>query len=90
MSLHIGDNLLKGLSLLATIVASLAIFDYTVLRSALRSLGSRSKSQRKENLALDLPRSIMLLSSSGNTPKGLFPLVVTVARLAITNPTVSS
>jgi hypothetical protein len=41
-------------------------------------------------LALDLPRFIMLLGKSGKIIRGLLPLAVTVARLAITKPTVSS
>jgi hypothetical protein len=71
-------------------VASLVTSDHTVHRSTLRNLGSISKSQRRVNLALDLPRFIMLHSKSGKIIRGLLPLAVTVARLAITKPIVSS
>jgi hypothetical protein len=59
---------------------------HTVLRSVLRSLESRSKSQRQVSLALNLPSLIMLLCQSGNTLKGVLPHTVTMARLATPRP----
>jgi len=55
---------------------------HTVIRSSIRSLGSRSKSQRQVSLALNLPSLIMLLVKSGNTLKRVLPHVVTLARMA--------
>jgi hypothetical protein len=69
---------------------SLVTSDYTILRSILKSLESRSKSQRKVNLAINLLSLIMLLGKSGYTPKGLLPHAVTVIKLATTRPTVSN
>jgi hypothetical protein len=90
MSLCTGDNPLKGLFLPAIIVASLGTFGHIVLRSTLRSSRSRSKSERKVNPTLNPPSFIMLLGQSGNTPKGLLPHAVTVARMATPRLTASS
>jgi len=71
-------------------LASLDTSSHIVLRSALRIHGSRSKSQQKLNLTLNLQSLIMLIGKSSNTPKRLLPHVVIVARLATTKPNVSS
>jgi hypothetical protein len=72
----------KEANLHVIFVASLGTLGHIVLRSELRSLGSRSKSQRKVNMALILPSLIMILVKSGNSPKGLIPHAVIVVRLA--------
>lgn len=77
-------------SLHIIIVAPLGTSGYTFLRSVLKSLGSRSKSQREVSLALNLPSLIILISKSGSTFKGVLPHVVTVVRLATPRPNASS
>jgi hypothetical protein len=69
-------------SLHVTIVEPLGTLGHTILGSELRSLGSKSKSQRKVNLALILPSLIMPLGKSGNSPKGLIPHAIIVVKQA--------
>jgi hypothetical protein len=76
-------------NLLVIIVVSLDTSSQTVLRSILRNIGSRSKSQRQVSLALNLPSLIMLLCKSGNTPKGVLPHVITMARMVTPRPNTS-
>jgi hypothetical protein len=61
----------------------------TVIRSGIRGLGSRSKSQRQVSLALNLPSLIMFLGKRGNTLKGVLPHAVTMTRMAIPRPNTS-
>jgi hypothetical protein len=73
----------------AIIVVSQDILGHTVIRSDIKSLGSRSKSQRQVSLALNLSSFIMLLDKSGNTLKGVLPYAVIVARMATSRPNTS-
>jgi hypothetical protein len=73
----------------AIIVVSQDILGHTVIRSDIKSLGSRSKSQRQVSLALNLSSLIMLLDKSGNTLKGVLPYAVIVARMATSRPNTS-
>jgi len=61
-------------SLHVIIVAPLGTSGHTVLRSDLRSLKLRSKSQRQVSLALNLSSLIMLPGKRGNTLKRVLPL----------------
>jgi hypothetical protein len=76
-------------SLLAIIVVSQDTLGHIVIRSGIRSLGSRSKSQRQVSLALNLPSLIMLLDKSSNTLKGVLPHAVAMARVATPKPNTS-
>jgi hypothetical protein len=62
---------------------------HTVIKSGIKSLGSRSKSQIQVSLDLNLPSLITLLSKSGNTLKGVLPHVVIMARMATPRPNIS-
>jgi hypothetical protein len=73
----------------AITVVSQDTLGHTVIRSDIKSLESRSKSQRQVSLTLNLPSFIMLLDKSGNTLKGVLPHVVTVARMATSRPNTS-
>jgi hypothetical protein len=52
----------------------------------MRSLGSRSNSQRQVSLALNLPSLIILLGKSSNTLKGVLPHAITMTRMATPGP----
>jgi hypothetical protein len=73
-------------SLSAITMGSQDTSGHTVIRSGIRSLGLRSKSQRQVSLALNLLSLIMLLCKSDNTLKGVLPYAVTVARMATPRP----
>jgi len=77
-------------SLPAIIVISLDTLGHTVLKSEIKSLKSRSKSQRQVSLALNLPCLIMHLNKSGDSQKGVLPHAITMARLATPRPNSSS
>jgi hypothetical protein len=68
------------------IVVSQDTSSHTVIRSGIKSLGSRSKSQRQVSLTLNHPSLIMLLGKSGNTLKGVLPHAVTMTRMATPRP----
>lgn len=59
---------------------------HTAIRFGIKTLGSRSKSQRQVSLALNLPSLIMLLAKSGNTLKEVLLHAVTMARIATPRP----
>jgi hypothetical protein len=80
----------KEVCLPAITAASSVTFELTVHRSILRSLESKSESQRKKDQALDLSRLNILLGNSSNTPTDLILLAVSVARPVLTNPSASS
>jgi hypothetical protein len=82
--------LTKEACLPAIIVASAVTSNLIIHRSMLRSLRSRSKSQRKQNQTIKLPRLIKLLDISSNIPRDLFRPTINVARLVTTNPGASS
>jgi hypothetical protein len=87
-------NLLRNISgnkvsLPAITVVSQDTSGHTVIRSGIRSLRSRNKSQRQVSLALNLPSLIMLLGKSGNTVKGVLPHAVTVAKKVTPRPNTS-
>jgi hypothetical protein len=89
------QNLSKSISankvrLPAIIVVSLGTSGHTILISEIRSLGSRSKSQRQVSLALSHPCLIMHLGKSGDSQKGVLPHAITMARLATPRPNASS
>jgi hypothetical protein len=73
-------------SLSAITVVSQDTSGHTLIRSGIRSLGSRSKSQRQVSLALNLPSLIMLFGKSDNTLKGVPPHAITMTRMATPRP----
>jgi hypothetical protein len=76
-------------SLPAITVVSQDTSDHTAIRSSIRRLKSRSKSQRQISLALNLSSPIMLLGKSNNTLKGVLPHALTMARMAGPRPNTS-
>jgi hypothetical protein len=86
MSISISAN---KVNLPAIIVVSQDTLGHTVIKSSIRSLRSRNKSQRQVSLALNLPSLIMLLGKSGNILKGVLPHVVTMARMDTPRPNTS-
>jgi hypothetical protein len=82
--------LANEVSLPTIIVVSLGTSGHTILISEIRSLGSRSKSQRQVSLALSHPCLIMHLGKSGDSQKGVLPHAITMARLATPRPNASS
>jgi hypothetical protein len=73
-------------SLLAITVVSQDTLGHTIIRSGIRSLESRNKSQRQVSLALNLPCLIMLFGKNDNILKGVLPHVVTVVSMATPRP----
>jgi len=69
-------------SLLAITVVSQDTLGHTVIKSSIKSLESRNKSQRQASLALNLPCLIMLFGKNGNILKGVLPHAVTVVSMA--------
>jgi hypothetical protein len=76
-------------SLPAITMVSQDTSSHTIIRSGIRNLGSRNKSQRQVSLALYLPSLIMLLGKSGNTLKRVLPYAITVARMVTSRPNTS-
>jgi hypothetical protein len=69
-------------SLLAITVVSQDTLGHTVIKSSIKSLESRNKSQRQASLALNLPCLIMLFGKNGNILKGVLLHIVTVVSMA--------
>jgi hypothetical protein len=86
MSISISAN---NVNLPTITVVSQDTLGHTVIRFGIRSLGSRSKSQRHVSLALNLPSFIILLGESGNTLKGVLPHAFTMARMTTPRPNTS-
>jgi hypothetical protein len=70
----------------AITVVSQDTLGHTVIKSGIRNLGSRNKSQRQVSLALNLACLIMLFGKNGNIPKGVLPHAVTVVSMTIPRP----
>jgi hypothetical protein len=76
-------------SLLAITVVSQDTLGYIVIRSDIRSLGSRNKSQRQVSLALNLPCLIILFGKNGNILKGVLLHAIIVVSMATPRPNAS-